>query len=175
MKKCFQFSLNHSKYVFEIPVNGVPHAPFQHNNIHCFILRNAQLDSKEVVLLNRELFTIANQFENALRNSNEFINLLRRYEEVNANPAAKQLFNTFNQLQMSGQEVTQQEVDTLQNLTARIQQDEKLSGLMEADFHLNTLVMDLNKKILKPVEELYAHSQGGNTESNHPGQNIRYY
>ncbi|WP_053363364.1 YlbF family regulator [Bacillus sp. FJAT-27251] len=132
--------------------------------------------------MNRELFAIANQLENALRNSNEFIHLLRKYEEVNANPAAKNLFNTFNQLQMnlyqkqmSGQEVTQQEVDTLQNLTARIQQDEKVSGLMEANFHLNTLMMELNKMILKPVEELYAHSQGGATESIHPGQNIRYY
>ncbi|KKK36389.1 hypothetical protein WQ57_19610 [Mesobacillus campisalis] len=132
--------------------------------------------------MNRELFNIANQLENALRNSSEFIHLLNQYEEVNANPSSKNLFKTFNQMQMNlyqkqmqGQEVTQQEADTLQKLTARIQQDEKITGLMEADFHLNTLVMDINKMILKPVEELYAHSQGGNTESFHRGQNIRYY
>ncbi len=65
------------------------------------------------------------------------------------------------QKQMTGQEITQEEVEQAQKTVALVQQHDKISQLMEAEQRVSVLIGELNKIIMKPLEELY-----GNTEEN---------
>lgn len=62
---------------------------------------------------------------------------------------------------MTGQEITQEEVEQAQKTVALVQQHDKISQLMEAEQRVSVLIGELNKIIMKPLEELY-----GNPEEN---------
>ncbi|MCY8157964.1 YlbF family regulator, partial [Bacillus licheniformis] len=59
------------------------------------------------------------------------------------------------QKQMNGEDITQEEVEQAQKSVALVQQHEKISQLMEAEQRMSMLIADLNKIIMKPLEELY--------------------
>ncbi|MCM3671255.1 YlbF family regulator [Mesobacillus maritimus] len=110
------------------------------------------------------LFEAALYFEQVFRESNEYKNLQRRYQALNQDPQAKQLYLQINQLhsqlhqkQMMGQEIQQQEIAALQNMETTAQQNQTFKHLMEADYQVNMLMVELNKIITKPLEELYGH------------------
>jgi cell fate (sporulation/competence/biofilm development) regulator YlbF (YheA/YmcA/DUF963 family) len=108
------------------------------------------------------LYDSAYNLEKVLRQSDEYTTLKQWYDEVNADPAAQQLFEKFRniqielqQKQMMGQEITQQEVEEAQKTVAVVQQHPKIAQLMQAEQRMNTVFMELNKIITKPLEELY--------------------
>ncbi|MCM3717516.1 YlbF family regulator [Fictibacillus phosphorivorans] len=108
------------------------------------------------------VYDVAYDLEQALRNSEDFQALKNSYDEVNNNPETKVLFGKFRdiqvnlqQKQMSGQEVTQEEIEEAQKLFAEVQQNETISQLMAAEQRMSTIINDLNKVITKPLEELY--------------------
>ena len=108
------------------------------------------------------VYDVAYDLEKALRNSEDFQALKNSYDEVNNNPETKELFGKFRdiqvnlqQKQMSGQEVTQEEIEGAQKLFADVQQNETISKLMAAEQRMSTIINDLNKVITKPLEELY--------------------
>ena len=113
------------------------------------------------------LYEITYHFEKEFRKSDEYLRFVRLYTEVNADPATKQLFRKLNNLQMElqqkqmmGQEIRQQEVEELQKLAAAAQQNQKIAELMEADQHMNTLMMKLSKIMTKPLEDIYNNFEG---------------
>jgi cell fate (sporulation/competence/biofilm development) regulator YlbF (YheA/YmcA/DUF963 family) len=108
------------------------------------------------------VYDVAYDLEKALRNSEDFQALKNSYDEVNSNPETKELFGKFRdiqvnlqQKQMSGQEVTQEEIEKAQKLFADVQQNETISKLMAAEQRMSMIINDLNKVITKPLEELY--------------------
>lgn len=109
----------------------------------------------------------AYDLEQALRQSEEYSRLKNLYDEVNGDPSAKKMFDNFRdiqlnlqQKQMNGEDITQEEVEQAQKSVALVQQHEKISQLMEAEQRMSMLIADLNKIIMKPLEEPY-----GNPES----------
>lgn len=109
------------------------------------------------------LYELAYHFENALRNSDEYLRFVRQYSAINADPASKQLLTKLNHIQMNleqrqmmGQEIRQQEVEELQKITSIAQQNQKIAQLMEADHQVNKLMMELTKIMTKPLEEIYS-------------------
>ncbi|MCY7816458.1 YlbF family regulator [Bacillus haynesii] len=109
----------------------------------------------------------AYDLEQALRQSDEYSRLKNLYDEVNGDPSAKKMFDNFRdiqlnlqQKQMNGEDITQEEVEEAQKSVALVQQHEKISQLMEAEQRMSMLIAELNKIIMKPLEELY-----GNPES----------
>ncbi|MCY8243785.1 YlbF family regulator [Bacillus haynesii] len=109
----------------------------------------------------------AYDLEQALRQSDEYSRLKNLYDEVNSDPSAKKMFDNFRdiqlnlqQKQMNGEDITQEEVEQAQKSVALVQQHEKISQLMEAEQRMSMLIAELNKIIMKPLEELY-----GNPES----------
>ncbi|MBY6037996.1 YlbF family regulator [Fictibacillus nanhaiensis] len=119
------------------------------------------------------VYDVAYDLEKALRNSEDFQALKNSYDEVNNNPQTKELFGKFRdiqvtlqQKQMSGQEVTQEEVEAAQQLFTEVQQNETISKLMAAEQRMSTIINDLNRVITKPLEELY----GPMTQENEPQQ-----
>lgn len=108
------------------------------------------------------LYDYAYDLENGIRKSNEYINLKAAYNEVNQDPASKKMFDQFREIQMglqekqmTGQEITDDEVQKAQNVAALVQQNEKIEKLMDAEQRMSMAINELNKIIMKPLDELY--------------------
>lgn len=106
------------------------------------------------------------ELEQAIRQSDEFKALKQAYLDVEADEKARNLFEQFRQVQMNlqhkqiqGQEISQAEVEQVQNLVAYIQQNAKISMLMQAEQRLGLIIGNLNMVIMKPIEELYGIPQ----------------
>lgn len=104
----------------------------------------------------------ANALESALRQSEEFNNMKDLYAKVNANPESKELFEEFRtvqldlqQKQMQGEEIAEEDVAKAQKTAEEIEKDENIGSLMEAEQQMSQLIQDLNRVIMKPIEELY--------------------
>ena len=112
--------------------------------------------------MSENLYDVANSLEKALRESDDFKNLKKLYDEVNADESASKMFENFRniqlnlqQKQMQGQEITQEEIDQAQKSVQLVQQHELISQLMAAEQRLSMVVTELNKIIMKPLEEMY--------------------
>ncbi|WP_318504077.1 YlbF family regulator [Bacillus sp. T3] len=112
--------------------------------------------------MSESLFEAAHYFVKIFRASNEYQRFQTLCNELNSDPQVKQILNQMNKLnyqlqqkQMMGQEIRQQEVETLKNMEAVAQQHVRIKQFLEADYHINMLLMELNKIISKPLEDLY--------------------
>ncbi|MBM6617781.1 YlbF family regulator [Bacillus suaedaesalsae] len=112
--------------------------------------------------MSTNLYDVAYDLEKAVRESNEYKQLKQLYDDVNNDPSAKQLFESFRdiqlqlqQKQMSGQEISQQEIEQAQQQVMIVQQHEKISKLMEAEQRMSMVIGELNQIIMKPLEDLY--------------------
>jgi cell fate (sporulation/competence/biofilm development) regulator YlbF (YheA/YmcA/DUF963 family) len=108
------------------------------------------------------LYDSAYALETAIRQSDEFLALKKMYDEVNADPAAKKMFDQFRQIQMNlqqkqmmGQDISEQEIQQAQATVTLVQQNGKISSLMEAEQRMNMVIGELNQVIMKPLAELY--------------------
>ncbi|MFC7372881.1 YlbF family regulator [Fictibacillus iocasae] len=108
------------------------------------------------------VYDIAYDLEKALRSSSDFQELKKMYDEVNANEDTKKLFEEFRDLQlglqqkqMTGQEITEEEVQQAQSVFQSVQENETISKLMAAEQRMSMIVAEMNKIITKPLEELY--------------------
>ena len=110
------------------------------------------------------LHDAAYALEKAIRQSDEYKQLQQMYNQVNADPAAKNMFDQFRQIQMNlqqkqmmGQEISEQEVQQAQSTVAVVQQNEKIARLMQAEQRMSMIIGELNQLIMKPLEELYGN------------------
>ena len=110
------------------------------------------------------LYDAAYTLEKSIRQSDEYKHLQQMYHEVNADPAAKNMFDNFRQIQMNlqqkqmmGQEISEQEIQQAQATAALVQQNEKISRLMQAEQRMSMIIGELNQVIMKPLEELYGN------------------
>lgn len=108
------------------------------------------------------IYDSAYEMEKAIRSSDEYTNLKRLYDEVNADSSAKGMFDSFRNIQMQlqqkqmmGEEISQEEVEQAQKTVALVQQHEKISQLMQAEQQMSVVITEINKVIMKPLEELY--------------------
>ncbi|MGP1910585.1 YlbF family regulator [Metabacillus sp. JX24] len=112
--------------------------------------------------MSANVYDLGYSLEKALRDSDDFKTLKNLYDEVNSDSSARTLFESFRdvqlnlqQKQMSGQEITQDEIEQAQKSVALVQQHDKISKLMEAEQRMSMTIAELNKIIMKPLEELY--------------------
>jgi cell fate (sporulation/competence/biofilm development) regulator YlbF (YheA/YmcA/DUF963 family) len=112
------------------------------------------------------LYDAAHELEKMIRQSDEYKQLMQAYAEVNADEAAKNMFDNFRKIQMNlqqkqmmGQDITQQEVEQAQKTVALVQQNVKISRLMQAEQRMSMVIGELNQVIMKPLEELYGTPQ----------------
>lgn len=112
--------------------------------------------------MSENLYDVAYNLEKALRESDDFKELKRLYDEVNADEIAGKMFENFRNIQlnlqkkqMAGEEITQEEITQAQKSVQLVQQHEKISQLMAAEQRLSMVVAELNKIIMKPLEEMY--------------------
>jgi cell fate (sporulation/competence/biofilm development) regulator YlbF (YheA/YmcA/DUF963 family) len=108
------------------------------------------------------LYDTAYALEQAIRESEEYTRLQTAYKEVYADASTKEMFEKFREIQMKlqdkqmmGEEITQEELEQAQATVSLVQQNEKISNLMEAEQKMSVVIADLNQIIMKPLEELY--------------------
>ncbi|KIL45586.1 YlbF family regulator [Jeotgalibacillus soli] len=115
------------------------------------------------------LYDHANELERAIRKSDEFTHLKQMYDAVTNDESARRMFENFRdiqlvlqQKQLTGEEITQDEIEHAQKTAALVQQHALISKLMDSEQRMSMLIQDLNKVIMKPLEELYGPmGQGG--------------
>jgi cell fate (sporulation/competence/biofilm development) regulator YlbF (YheA/YmcA/DUF963 family) len=108
------------------------------------------------------IYEVAYSLEKAIRQSEEFQRLKKMYEEIHHDETTSRMFNNFRtiqmrlyQKQMTGEEILPEEVEQAQKMAALAQQHDKIAQLMELEQRMNFLIGELNKIVLKPLEELY--------------------
>ena len=112
--------------------------------------------------MSTNLYDFAYELEKGVRESKEYVELKQLIDAVNHDDIAKKIFDNFRALQlqlqqkqMMGHEITQEEIDHAQKQLQLVQQHPTISKLMEAEQRLSLLFGELNKIIMKPLEELY--------------------
>ena len=117
--------------------------------------------------MNVNLYDFAYDLEKGIRESDEYKELQRYIEAVNKDEIAKKMFEHFRELQlklqqkqMMGHEITHEEIEQAQKQMQVVQQHETISKLMMAEQRMSTLFAELNKIIMKPLEELYGAIEG---------------
>jgi cell fate (sporulation/competence/biofilm development) regulator YlbF (YheA/YmcA/DUF963 family) len=111
-------------------------------------------------------YDIAYQLEKAIRESDEFKNLKKSYDEVEKDEPTKKMFENLREIQMKlqeaqfqGEDISDEDVQKAQQLFAVAQQSPLIANLMNAEHHANILIQDINKIISKPLQELYGNFQ----------------
>ncbi|HWO76975.1 MAG TPA: YlbF family regulator [Bacillus sp. (in: firmicutes)] len=108
------------------------------------------------------MYDAAHDLEKAVRQSDEFAELHKAYADVEKDTAAQGIFQNFRniqmqlqQKQMTGQPITQEEVQQAQKAAALAQQNEKIGKLLEVEQRMSMVITELNRIIMKPLEEIY--------------------
>lgn len=104
----------------------------------------------------------AKVLEQTIRESAEFIHLKQQYDNVYADEVTKKIFDDFRNMQlnlqtkqMQGEQITQEEVMQAQQQVMAVQQNEKIAALLEAEQQMSNVIQQINKIVMKPLEELY--------------------
>jgi cell fate (sporulation/competence/biofilm development) regulator YlbF (YheA/YmcA/DUF963 family) len=113
--------------------------------------------------MSANIYDIAYDLEKAIRQSDDFQNLKKMYEEIQCDESAGRMLNNFrniqlqlHQKQMTGAEILPEEIEQAQKVAALVQQHEKIAKLMELEQRMSFLIAEVNKIAMKPLEELYS-------------------
>ncbi|MBI5975785.1 YlbF/YmcA family competence regulator [Staphylococcus canis] len=109
------------------------------------------------------LYDHANKLEQALRESDEYQAIKNAYEKVKSNEESKKLFDdfretqlNFQQKQMQGEEIGEEDLKKAQEQAQQIEKDENISELMAAEQKMSQVFQEINQIIVKPLDEIYA-------------------
>jgi len=61
---------------------------------------------------------------------------------------------------MIGQKIMRDEIEEVQKIGEVVQRNEKIVRLIEAEQRMNMLIIELNKIITKPLQEIYGNFEG---------------
>ncbi|KIX91411.1 hypothetical protein TP70_02495 [Staphylococcus microti] len=108
------------------------------------------------------LYDYANKLEQALRESDEYNAIKDAYAKVNADAESKKLFDefretqlNFQQKQMQGEQLTEEEIKKAQEQAQEIEKDGNISELMNAEQKMSQVFQEINQIIVKPLDEIY--------------------
>jgi cell fate (sporulation/competence/biofilm development) regulator YlbF (YheA/YmcA/DUF963 family) len=108
------------------------------------------------------IYDTANQLEQELRETEAYSDLKSAFSTVKENPEASEVFQQFQEIQMrlqqkqmSGEEISEEEVQEAQEMALKSGENNLIKELMEAEQKLSTLIDDLNRIIMKPVQDIY--------------------
>ncbi len=103
-----------------------------------------------------------NKLESSLRQTTEFANVKAAVAAVKEDPDALALFQSFRKIQLSlqekqmqGEEISGEELEYAQKTAQLAQGNEKIFGMLQAEMALSQLIEEVNRVLIKPVQELY--------------------
>ncbi|UJF15196.1 YlbF family regulator [Jeotgalibaca sp. MA1X17-3] len=108
------------------------------------------------------IYDLAYELEKGLRTQPSFLELTSAYEEVKGNEEAYALFQEFTAMQqelqmkqMSGEGLSEEYIEQAQEIAGRASTNEMIQKMMTAEQQLGTVIEDVNKIIMKPLQDLY--------------------
>lgn len=112
--------------------------------------------------MNNNIYDTANQLERDLRNLDSYQALKKIMADIQENSESASLFAEYRAKSQSYQdkilqaeEVSQEELAQLQELSNKIQQDALISKLMQEEQRVSQIIHDIYGIINKPLEEIY--------------------
>ncbi|WP_219912642.1 YlbF family regulator [Bombilactobacillus bombi] len=108
------------------------------------------------------VYDTANRLESELRQTPEVMGLQSAFSQMKADAMAYSLFQKmeklqadFQQKQVSGQEISDEEIKNLQTISGQLTKFDSVQRLMEQERKVNAMMEELNKIISKPLAEIY--------------------
>ncbi|WP_129045193.1 YlbF family regulator [Companilactobacillus metriopterae] len=108
------------------------------------------------------IYDSANALEQDLRKATEVVELKEAFEAVKNNEVAFKLFDKvqnkqfeLQQKQMMGQDVSDEDIESMKQLTDQLQNFDEFKTLMEKEQKMNAMMEELNKIITKPIADIY--------------------
>ena len=122
-----------------------------------------KLTQRSAITVAVNLYDYANQLEQALRDSDEYKAIKDAFAKVKENEESKKLFDEFRETQMSfqqkqmqGEEIPEEDLQKAQEQAQAIEKDENISELMNAEQKMSQVFQEINQIIVKPLDEIYA-------------------
>lgn len=109
------------------------------------------------------IYDNANEMANVLKETQQYTAWQAAFDAIQADSEAKALFDQFQDIQMSVQQMMQtqqqptaEQEKTWNEVAAQVQENEIITALLSAEQALNTLLTELNDIVTKPVADAYA-------------------
>lgn len=103
-----------------------------------------------------------NKLESTLRKTDEYTAVKTAMADVQADEEASTLFKSFREIQMNlqqkqmaGEEIAGEELEHAQKTAQLAQENPKIMAMLEAEMKLSSLIEEINRVVLKPVQDLY--------------------
>lgn len=113
--------------------------------------------------MSKNINDIAHEIESALRETPEFDNLQKAFEQLKTDPKAYSTFRKFQKLQlelgqkqMQGQDLTEEDFGKMDKINSRMQSSALIGDLMTKDQALAAIINEVSSIITEPIQELYA-------------------
>ncbi|SIT90829.1 YlbF family regulator [Edaphobacillus lindanitolerans] len=108
------------------------------------------------------IYNDINRLEATFRQTDEYAALSLAIAAVKGDEEARKLFDSFRKIQltlqqkqMSGEEISGEELEYAQKTAQLAQHNPKIAGMLQAEMQLSRIVEDVNQVLMKPVQELY--------------------
>ena len=108
------------------------------------------------------IYDSANQIEREIREMDEFKALQAAFDAMKADTESFELFKNFQELQvellqkqMQGIEYSEEDAQQAQEMAVKVQGTAVIQELMQKEQAFSVIINDLNRIIMKPVQELY--------------------
>ncbi|GMA68797.1 UPF0342 protein [Leuconostoc litchii] len=112
------------------------------------------------------IYDNANEMANVLTETQQYTVWQNAFNEVQDDAESKELFSSFQKIQMAVQQMMQnqqqpkpEQEKAWDDVAKKVQQNAKITSLMEAEQSLNTLLTELNDIVTKPVATAYSKLQ----------------
>ena len=113
----------------------------------------------------KNIYDIAYELESSLREQPAFQALTESYAAVQADEESRSLFGEFTGIQqqiqmkqMSGEGLDEEFIQQAQEVAGRAGENEIIQKMMTAEQQLGTVIEDINKIIVRPLQEMYAQA-----------------
>ncbi len=108
------------------------------------------------------IYDDVNKLEAIFRQTEEFSAVKEALDTVAADEEAMEMFKNFREVQMNMQqkqmqdeEISEEELEHAQKVAQLAQGNEKIMTMLQAEMQLSGLLEEVNKILMKPVQELY--------------------
>lgn len=115
-----------------------------------------------MIWIMNNIYDTANKLEQELRETEVYLDLKSAFSNVKEDSEANEVFQKFQEIQMklqqkqmSGEEIAEEEIQEAQEMALKSGENNLIKELMEAEQKLSTLIDDLNRIIMKPVQDIY--------------------
>lgn len=121
------------------------------------------ITTKECYNHGSKFIWLCKSIRTSFKRSEEYKAIKEAFANVKANEESKKLFDefretqiNFQQKQMQGEEIAEEDLQKAQEQAQAIEKDENISALMNAEQKMSQVFQEINQIIVKPLDEIYA-------------------